>query len=153
MDDKQLSPHFWLSEFTRSQAASRLGQPIIADALIQGALQMLCTNILEPVRDHFGRVDVSSGYRPPWLNESLPGTAKASQHQLGEAADFHVPGVSVKDVTQWIADSDLPFDQLIYEFGESGWTHASYSARMRREVLSAQHGPTTTIYLSGIVDA
>lgn len=151
----KLSPHFHLSEMTVSQTAARMGRLIDPDPGQLEALIALCEHILEPVRLQFGVVIVSSGLRPAWLNAELPGTALHSQHMEGKAADFTCPGHSVEEVTRWLANSTLPFDQLIYEFGETGWTHVSYdAARMRRQVLTAQ-APTTvtepTRYLGGIV--
>jgi uncharacterized protein YcbK (DUF882 family) len=97
MDDVQLSEHFHLSEFTTSETAARMGREIVVtpgDGIFE-SLQALCANLLEPVRDRFGKLVVSSGYRPDWLNDSLPGTAQHSQHTKGEAADFTCPGHSV----------------------------------------------------------
>lgn len=155
MADIQLSPHFYLSEFTASQTAARMGRPVecVAGDGIFEAIANLAVNILEPVHLQFGTVKVSSGYRPAWLNGSLPGTAKTSQHMKGEAADFTCPGHSVEEVTRWISQSGLPFDQLIYEFG--AWTHCSFTTAQtaRGQVLTAQHGGEgqPTIYLQGIV--
>lgn len=152
MEDLKLSKHFHLSEFTVSETAARMGRAIEVvpgDGIFE-ALQALCENVLDPVRERFGKLVVSSGYRPPWLNETLPGTAHASQHMKGEAADFTCPGHSVEEVTRWVAqESALPFDQLIYEFG--AWTHCSYAAAPRGSVLTARHSPEGTRYETGIV--
>ncbi|MDE2096965.1 MAG: DUF882 domain-containing protein [Patescibacteria group bacterium] len=147
-----LSPHFHLSQFTLSQTAARMGRQIVAGPEIVAALDALCDAILEPVWEHFGDVHISSGYRPDWLNRVLSGTANHSQHMEGRAADFTCPGHSVEEVTRWLGDSELPFDQLIYEF--AAWTHVSFDdARNRKEVLTARHPGTQgqpTIYLPGI---
>ena len=42
-------------------------------------LKALCENILQPVRDHFGRVKVTSGYRSVELCEAI-GSSARSQH-------------------------------------------------------------------------
>ena len=143
--DTQLSDHFWLSEFTASQTAARLGRPVVVetdpDDPVFQAIKALCIHVLEPVRAVFGRVIISSGYRPEWLNDTLPGTANKSQHSLGEAADFTCPGHTVEAVARFIADprNAIPFDQLIWEF--DAWCHVSYSPRHRLQVLTAKHGP------------
>lgn len=146
-----LSPHFALSEFTTSQEAVREGRSIVVtrDDLIFAALESLCTNILEPVREHFGRVHISSGYRPEWLNEKIGG-APGSQHCNGEAADIIVPGVPVYEVFSWIRNSALPFDQLIWEF--DAWTHVSFTTAQtaRHSVLTATKVDGKTIYVNGI---
>lgn len=53
----------------------------------------------------------------------------------GAAADFEVEGVSAPDVFWRILKSDIPFDQLINEYGE--WIHVSYQVNGRREALVA----------------
>jgi len=50
---------------------------------------VLCEKILQPVRDHFGRVKVTSGFRSPELCQAI-GSSPNSQHARAEAADFEV---------------------------------------------------------------
>ena len=124
---------------TKSQTALRMGidnEPTPGDLY---NLTQLCDNILQPVREHFGKpVTVSSGYRSVALCEAIGSSAK-SQHAKGEAADFEIMGIDNKEVAVWIRDN-LDFDQLILEFykdGEpsSGWIHCSYSDNNRGSVL------------------
>lgn len=156
----QLSPHFHLSEFTRSQTATRrrIGNSPGAREIV--ALRLLCERVLEPVRLHFGGpVVISSGYRSPALNRAIGGS-KTSQHSKGEAADFEIPGRSNHQVCQWI-HHNLEYDQLILEFytpgqPNSGWVHASYSAaRLRGQSLTARRvrkwGRLVTEYVPGLV--
>lgn len=147
----QLSKHFTLAEMIQSQTAVRNGLDNTPTPAVVLALEALCDNLLEPVREHFGRpVLVSSGYRSPAVNRKAGGSP-TSQHRLGEAADFTVQGVSNLVVARWIRDS-LKYDQLIYEFGEAGWIHASWStARLRQQELSAKRTPKGTVYLPGLV--
>jgi zinc D-Ala-D-Ala carboxypeptidase len=130
-----LSPHISYTEFVRSSVATRRGIENIPDAESVANAVVLCSNVLEPVRALFGRpIHISSGYRCPELN-ALIGGSSTSQHKKGEAADFEVEGMDVPDVFWAILDSDIPFDQLINEFGE--WIHVSYRANPRREALAA----------------
>ena len=81
------------------------------------------------MRDHFGRVKVTSGYRSPELCTAI-GSSVNSQHAKAEAADFEVMGTDNAELADWIKDN-LPYDQLILEYytpGEpnSGWIHCSY---------------------------
>lgn len=128
----QLSPNFHLSEFLKSQTATRLGVDMTPPPEVVENLRNLCVAILQPVRDHFGRpVSVSSGWRPLKVNRAI-GSSDGSQHVLGQAADFEIPGISNPVVAQWIEDN-LIFDQLILEFytqgdPNSGWIHASFVA-------------------------
>ena len=146
-----LSPHFTLAELTRSQTAIRHGFSNAAPAGVVKALTLLCEMVLEPVREHYGRpVIVTSGYRSPRLNRAI-GVSASSQHCFGEAADFTVSGVSNIEVCRWM-EAHLNYDQLIYEFGEAGWVHCSYSAaQMRNMELSAKRIRGRTQYLTGII--
>lgn len=151
-----LSEHFHLTEFIKSQEAIRKGidnspTPEVIDNLIA-----LCSNVLEPVRQQFGPVSISSGYRSPALNVAVGGS-RTSQHTSGQAADFEVFDLDNCDLAQWVADN-LDFDQLILEFHDhaagpnSGWVHVSYNSfGNKRQVLTAKRVNGKTVYLPGLV--
>ena len=68
----QLSPNFSLKEMTASQTAVRKGISNNPSEDHMNALKALCENVLQKVRDHFGKVvTVSSGYRSPELCEAI----------------------------------------------------------------------------------
>ena len=124
-----LSRNFTLSELIKSDTAIRKGINNNPNAEQIEKLKALCENILQPVRDHFGRVKVTSGYRSAELYEAI-GSSSRSQHCRAEAADFECIGVDNAELFDWIKDNLTP-DQLILEFytpGEpnSGWIHASW---------------------------
>ena len=124
-----LSRNFTLSELIKSDTAIRKGINNNPNAEQIEKLKALCENILQPVRDHFGRVKVTSGFRSPELCVAI-GSSLSSQHSKAEAADFEVIGVDNCELADWIK-RELPYDQLILEFytpGEpnSGWIHCSY---------------------------
>lgn len=145
-----LSPHFTLAELVRSQTAQRRGIDNTPSSAVIASLTALCVHVLEPVRAHFGPVAVTSGYRGALLNRAIGG-ARGSQHELGEAADFTVPGLRNIEVAQWIQRS-IGFDQLIYEFGEEGWVHASWRARhLRHQELTARRIRGQVKYLPGLL--
>ena len=124
-----LSRNFTLSELIKSDTAIRKGINNNPNAEQIEKLKGLCENILQPVRDHFGRVKVTSGYRSVDLCMAI-GSSANSQHAKAEAADFECVGVDNAELADWIKDN-LPYDQLIVEYytpGEpnSGWIHCSY---------------------------
>ena len=87
------------------------------------------------MRDHFGRVKVTSGYRSVELCMAI-GSSANSQHAKSEAADFEVMGTDNAELADWIKNN-LDYDQLILEYytpGEpnSGWIHCSYIPEGRR---------------------
>lgn len=147
-----LSPHFTLAEFVRSPTAARRGIDNAPSPAIVAALTGLCVHVLEPLREDFAErpVSITSGYRSPALNRAIGGSA-TSRHCFGEAADFTIPGVRNLDVAQWIQRT-LPFDQLIYEFGEAGWIHVSWRpANRRHQELTARRVGGRVKYLPGLV--
>ena len=130
-----LSRNFSLQELIKSDTAIRKGINNNPNAGQIEKLKELCENILQPVRDHFGRVKVTSGFRSSELCEAI-GSSVNSQHARAEAADFEVMGVDNAELADWIY-KNLSFDQLILEFytpGEpnSGWIHCSYTPEGRR---------------------
>ena len=131
----ELSRNFTLTELTKSDTAIRKGINNNPNAEQIEKLKALCENILQPVRDHFGRVKITSGFRSPELCTAI-GSSVNSQHAKAEAADFECVGVDNAELADWIK-RELPYDQLILEFytpGEpnSGWIHCSYVPQGRR---------------------
>jgi|TARA_R110000796_G_scaffold17639_8_gene54158 hypothetical protein len=124
-----LSRNFTLLELTKSDTAVRKGIDNEPNADQIDKLKMLCENILQPVRDHFGRVKVTSGYRSPELCAAI-GSSVNSQHCKAEACDFECVGVDNAEVADWVK-MNCETDQLILEYytpgqPNSGWIHASY---------------------------
>ena len=137
----KLSVHFTLEEMTKSQTASRKGIDNTPTQEVVENLKLLCENVLEKIRNHFGRpLTVNSGYRGPKLNKAIGG-AKNSQHMTGQAADIEIAGMDNKILFCWIRDN-LDYDQLILEFHkegvpDSGWVHVSWnSSGNRKQVLT-----------------
>ena len=145
----QLSHNFSLRELTKSQTAERKGisnEP--SEEHIEN-LKLLCTKILQPIRDEFGIVSVSSGYRSPDLCVAL-GSKSTSQHARGQAADFECYGIDNNKLFEW-ATKNLTFDQAILEFytgePESGWIHMSYNEDNNRgETLRAFRENNKVVY-------
>ena len=63
----KLSSNFSLRELTKSQTAERKGIDNTPTEEHTENLKLLCENILQPTRDEWGVVSVSSGYRSPAL--------------------------------------------------------------------------------------
>ena len=149
----QLSKHFTLEEFEKSQTATRKGITNKAGSGEIKNLGDLCYEVLEPVRVKFDKpVTITSGYRSPELSEAI-GSKATSQHCLGEAADFEIAGVSNLEVALWI-QNHCDFDQLILEYytGEanSGWIHVSYKDGSNRKQVLTFDGKS---YKNGLPDA
>jgi len=138
-----LSENFTLDELTKSQEAIRLGIENVPEDEHITNLILLCKNILQPLRNHFGKVvSVSSGFRSAALCEAI-GSSSKSQHTKGQAADFEIFGVANKDLADFVV-KNLDYDQCILEFWNenepnSGWVHCSFNASgNRKQFLKAE---------------
>ena len=147
----QLSENFSLIELTKSQTAERKGIDNTPESHHQNNLKLLCTSILQPVRDHFSRVvSISSGYRSEELCVAI-GSKTTSQHAKGEAADFEIFGLSNGELANYIKEN-LDYDQLILEYWtpespNSGWIHCSFNSEgNRKEYLRAYKNEGKTKY-------
>lgn len=152
----QLTKNFSLAELTKSQSATRLGLDNTPGETEIANLKRLCEEVLQPVRDHFGKpVVVSSGYRSPQVNAAIGGS-RTSEHCKGMAADIEIHGVPNPELAQWIHDN-LRYRQLILEFytqGEpnSGWVHVSFNpVDLKKQDLTAARQDGKTVYLHGLV--
>ncbi|MDA0758438.1 MAG: D-Ala-D-Ala carboxypeptidase family metallohydrolase [Bacteroidetes bacterium] len=149
----KLSENFTLNELTKSQEAIRLGIDNKPSDVQITNLMLLCTHILQPIRNHFKLpVSISSGYRSVALCEAI-GSSSGSQHAKGQAADFEIFSLPNKEVSDWIV-KNLDYDQCILEFWNpndpnSGWIHCSYNdAGNRKQYLKASKENGKIIYSS-----
>ena len=143
-----LSPHFSLAELVSSQVATRKGIDNAPAPAIVANLTRLAA-LLEQVRALVGApIAISSGYRSPALNKAVGG-ASNSAHVLGLAADIGTVKLTPKALALLIRQSDIAFDQLIYE---GTWVHIGLSAGApRRQVLTAKFAGGGVSYVVGIV--
>ena len=138
LKNMKLSENFSLSEFVVT--ATGLDN-IPGDAEVK-RLQLLVTNILQPLRKYLNRpVHINSGYRSPLVNKAIGGSS-TSQHMKGEAADIRIDGMTNQEIVSAIRTLNLPYDQLIDEqLHGSKWVHVSYSSTGgRKQWLTARDG-------------
>ena len=107
-----ISKNFSYSEFEASATAKARGiVNIISSFQVRDAVRALTNNVLQPLRDAWGKpLHINSGYRCPKLNEAVGGVA-TSQHTKGEAAD--IAAEHPIKLAQLAYDLNLPYDQLI----------------------------------------
>ena len=143
-----LSPHFSLAELVSSQVATGKGIDNAPAPAIVANLTRLAA-LLEQVRALVGApIAISSGYRSPALNKAVGGAAN-SAHVLGLAADISTAKLTPKALALLIRQSDIAFDQLIYE---GTWVHIALSVgALRRQVLTAKFAGGGVSYVAGIV--
>lgn len=141
--------YFTIKELTASTTAKRKGIDNTPSTEVTSALNALVDNVLDPLRQAYGKpIVVTSGYRCAKLNKAVGG-ASSSQHVTGEAADIRSVSDDPKEnkvIFDLIRKLGLPFDQLINEFGYD-WVHVSFSRfKKRSQVLSAVKKNGKTIY-------
>ena len=115
-----LSPHFTLAELTVTDHREFDNSPTQEEI---SNLQRLAY-LLEKVKDTLGGkpIMVNSAFRSKAVNDAV-GSSDKSQHRLGCACDFRVPGITPDEVVRAVIAAGLPFDQIIREFDR--WTHIS----------------------------
>jgi len=93
MKNIRLSYNFWLSEFTKSQTAQRVGGDLLkrqnspSETIISN-LEHHCKTALQPIRNKFGTpILINSGFRHKTLNTLIGGT-EYSDHCKGDASDI-----------------------------------------------------------------
>ena len=114
-----LSPHFTLDELTYTDHRQYDNTP--NEQEMENLVRL--AQFLEQVRALLGKpIMVNSAFRSKQVNDAV-GSKDTSQHRIGCAVDFRVPGMTPDEVVRAIRASKLPFDQLIREFDR--WTHLS----------------------------
>ena len=134
-----LSKNFTLSELTYSNAADSYNIENTPGRLELENLKKLCNEILQPIRDKFGKsIYVNSGYRNPKVNRLVKGSA-SSQHLTGEAADITVGSKEGNKrlfdmIVKMIDNGEIKVGQLIDEY-DYKWIHISLPYRKVNQIL------------------
>lgn len=156
MIDERLAQSFWLSEFLRSEAATRKGLDNTPPPAVLANIRTILAPGMQQVRDILCMpVQITSGYRSPEVNRAVGGAAN-SQHTLGLAADFTCPQVgSPRTVVEYLLqhNANLQFQQLIFE---GGWVHIGFppaGQRAKREVLTAHFAGGRVTYSPGLEES
>ena len=118
-----LTAHFTLEELTASETAERNGWDNTPNEQELANLVRLA-EFLEQVKEVLAGkpIMISSGLRTKKVNDAV-GSKDTSQHRIGCAADFKVPGMTPDEVVKAIVASGIEYDQVIREFDR--WTHIS----------------------------
>jgi putative chitinase len=131
-----LSEHFTLEEATRSDTATRLGISNQPNAQQLENMKVAAIG-MEKIRELLASpININSWIRLPEVNVAVGGS-KVSSHMDGWAIDFTCKGFGTPiQVCKAIEKSNIKFDQMIYEFGDKGWTHISFAPEMRQQKLT-----------------
>lgn len=112
MNNGRISENFRFAEFEASEMAARYRIiNVITDWGVRDNIIALVREVLQPLRDAWGRpLVINSGYRCPKLNKAVGGVAE-SQHVKGEAAD--VACDNPQELARLVVRLGLDFDQMI----------------------------------------
>lgn len=122
--------NFLMSELIHSDTAILHKVNNMPDVNSLDNLLNLIFYVLQPIRDRLQKpMVITSGYRSKVLNRLVNGSS-TSQHTNGMAADFKVPGMTVKEVIKVIKAMNIEYDQLINEYNQ--WVHISFNKQNNR---------------------
>ena len=126
--------YFTLNELT---ATNRKIQNYPNAVQIQN-LQKLVKNILDPLREMYGKpIKINSGFRSIALNSAVGG-AKNSDHLFGYAADITTGTKSENEKLFNLIKDNLKFRQLINEYNFS-WVHVSFNENdLKQQILKVK---------------
>ena len=116
---------FRYAEFVKSETATRLEIPNVPNEEHWINIELLVQNILQPVRNEFGPIRITSGYRSSQLCQALK-SSTTSNHTRGQAADIEPYDVDIPlfNLIEFI--DGLEYRELIAEYFPDGWVHVAY---------------------------
>jgi zinc D-Ala-D-Ala carboxypeptidase len=130
-----MTPHFTLAELTHTDHRLLDNTPNATELVNLKRL----AEFLETVKTTLGGkpIMINSAFRSKAVNDAV-GSKDTSQHRLGLAADFRVPGMAPDAVVRALLH--LPYDQIIREY--DAWTHISIADKPRRQALIIDRSST-----------
>lgn len=118
--------NFSYGEFTKSSTALRKGIDNIPNEEQWRCIEGLASNVLQAIRDEFGPIRITSGFRSVELCEAV-GSSKNSNHVRGQAADIepYASNISLTSILEFIVEN-LEFRTVIAEYFPEGWIHVDF---------------------------
>jgi len=120
------APNFSYGEFIKSATALRHGINNVPTEDQWKKIESLAKHILQPIRNRFGRLRITSGFRSVELCIKI-GSSATSNHARAEAADIepYDPSITLVEIVKWIY-TNLEFRTIILEYAPDGWVHVDY---------------------------
>ena len=132
LKNRNLSENFTLEEMIYSETAEKQKMDNTPSLAVIHNLEELCKNLLQPIRDAYGKpIKVTSGYRSSRLNY-LVGGSPTSAHRVGWGADIVPVKGTFKEFKEFVMNfleehPEIKFDQVIVEkSGRTQWLHLGY---------------------------
>ena len=115
--------HFKYGDFVSSDVAVKHNIANVPNEKEWKAIEYLCINGLEPLRQKCGRLLINSGYRCHELNSHKDiGSTDKSFHRYGAASDIEPLDCSLTDLL-WAAVELKGTSEIIAEYFPTGWVH------------------------------
>lgn len=123
-----ITPNFTTYELIHSATANKLkvsNEPGQRESI---NLIILCACILQPLRDKFGPIIITSGYRCNAVNKAVGGVDN-SYHKKGMAADIRIASQTQGETIGRYAATLQYCDKAILEIpaGKKPWLHVQWS--------------------------
>lgn len=126
----KLGKYFSLSELTRTNK----NLPNVPDKVAEANLIKLVDNILDPLRELYGKpITINSGYRSKLVNAAVGG-AKNSDHLYGFAADITAGSKTENKKLFELIKANFEFKQLIDEKNYQ-WIHISFDVKNNKKQI------------------
>ena len=125
--------NFSISELVNSDTAKRFNIKNMPDLKALDNMLNLIFYILQPIRDKFDSIRVTSGYRCEQLNKILKGAIN-SNHLYGCAADIIPQKATFRQVYDFVVNN-LDYDECFIEKNLAGsmWLHIAFRKNNNRK--------------------
>ena len=128
--------NFTISELCKSETAEKNNLKNIPDMKSLDNLLNLIFYVLQPIRDRFGILTVTSGYRTFMVNKLVNGVAN-SNHLFGCAADIIPRQSTFRQIYDFVVNN-LDYDECYIETSNGKkWLHIAYYKDRNRK----KHNP------------
>ena len=154
--NEHITKNFTWNELFKSETALRYNiDNYTTDETILTNIRHLTENVLQPVRNKFGQMRITSGYRCPEVN-NLAGGSSTSNHMQGIAADIEPidPNTKLIDILTFI-ERDLEYSELIAEYFPNGWIHVAYKhcpKTLKLKDKNHNYSKVTLEYIQGLYE-
>ena len=135
---EKISANFSMEEFSKTSTGLPNDIPEDKRAWIVALVQ----EILQPLRDKIGIINITSGYRSPEVNTRIGGSP-TSQHMIGQACDFFPLEMNIIKVYEILYSSNYPISQcILYSPEEGNFIHVAIDPKRpaKKQFLIKQNG-------------
>ena len=130
--------NFSIKELCHSDTATAFKFSNVPETIaVMDNLLNLIVYVLQPLRDKFGAIKVTSGFRNTRLNRLVGGSA-TSNHLVGSAADLIPQKATFKQLYDYVT-THLDYDECFIETDKKGnkWLHVAFRKGNNRK----KHNP------------